>query len=57
MKKNKFTEEKIAYALRQVGTGTRVEEVCRKLEDSEATFYTWEKKYGGLGGARWRING
>lgn len=30
-------------------TGTRVEEVCRKMGISEATFYNWKKKYGGLG--------
>ncbi len=49
MKKSKFTEEQIAFALKQAETGTRVEEVCRKLGISEATFYNWQKKYGGLG--------
>lgn len=49
MKKSKFTEEQIAFALKQAETGTRVEEVCRKLGISEATFYNWRKKYGGLG--------
>ena len=49
MKKSKFTEEQIAYALRQAETGTRVEEVCRKMGISDATFYNWKKKYGGLG--------
>ena len=49
MKKTKFTEEQIAFALRQAETGTRVAEVCRKLGISDATFYTWRKKYGGLG--------
>lgn len=33
-------------------TGTRVDEVCRKMGISEATFYNWKKKYGGLGGLR-----
>lgn len=49
MKKSKYTEEQIAYALRQAETGTRVEEVCRKFSISQATFYSWKKKYGGLG--------
>ena len=49
MKKSKFTEEQIAFALRQVETGTRVSEVCRKMGIGEATLYNWKKKYGGLG--------
>jgi putative transposase len=49
MKKSKFTEEQIAFALRQADTGTRVEEVCRQLGISQATFYAWRKRYGGLG--------
>lgn len=49
MKKSKFTESQIAFALKQAESGTRVEEVCRKLGVSEATFYNWKKKYGGLG--------
>ena len=49
MKKSRFTEEQIAYALRQVETGTKVSEVCRKMGVAEATFYNWKKKYGGLG--------
>jgi putative transposase len=49
MKKSKFTDQQIAFALRQAETGTRVVEVCRKMGVSEATFYNWKKKYGGLG--------
>ena len=49
MKKSKFTEEQIAYALRQAETGTRVVEVCRKMGISEMTFFRWKRKYGGLG--------
>ena len=49
MKKTKFTDEQIAFALRQAETGTRIGEVCRKLGISEATFYNWKKKYGGMG--------
>lgn len=49
MKKSKFTEEQIAFALRQAQAGTRVEEVCRKFGISQATFYNWKRKYAGLG--------
>ena len=49
MKKTKFTEEQITFALKQAETGTRVEEICRKFGISQATFYNWKKKYGGLG--------
>ena len=49
MKKSKYTEEQIAFALKQAELGTSVEEVCRKLGISDATFYNWRKKYGGLG--------
>ena len=49
MKTTKFTEEQIAFALRQAETGTKVAEVCRKMGISDATFYNWKKKYGGLG--------
>lgn len=44
MKKSKFTEEQIAFALRQAESGTTVGEVCRKMGVSEATFYNWKKK-------------
>lgn len=49
MKKSKFTEEQIAFALKQAELGTPVPEVCRKMGISDATFYAWRKKYGGLG--------
>jgi putative transposase len=49
MKKSKFTEAQIAFALKQAETGTPVEELCRKLGITSATFYNWRKKYGGLG--------
>nr|WP_145924845.1 IS3 family transposase [Syntrophotalea acetylenivorans] len=49
MKKTKFTDEQIAFALKQAEPGTKVAEVCRKMGISEATFYSWKKKYGGLG--------
>jgi len=41
MKKSRFTNEQIAFALRQAESGTAVEEVCRKLSISQQTFYRW----------------
>ena len=49
MKKSKFTEDQIAFALKQAELGTSVEEVCRKMGISQATFYVWKKRYGGIG--------
>lgn len=49
MKKSKFTEEQIAFALRQAESGTPVADVCRQIGVSEASFYVWKKKYGELG--------
>lgn len=49
MKKSRYTEEQIAFALKQAELGTHVIEVCRKMGISEATFYNWKKKYGGIG--------
>lgn len=49
MKKTKYAEQQIAFALKQAESGTSVQEVCRKMGISEATFYNWKKKFGGLG--------
>jgi len=49
VKKSRYTEEQIAYALKQAETGTPVAEVLRRMGISEQTFYRWKKPYGGLG--------
>ena len=49
MKRSRFTEQQIAFALKQQELGVAVEEICRKLGISDATFYNWKKKYSGLG--------
>jgi len=49
MKRSKFSEEQVAYALRQVEAGTPVPDICRQLGVSEATFDAWKKKYAHLG--------
>ena len=49
MKRSRFSEEQIAFALKQQELGTSVDEICRKMGIAEATFYNWKKKYSGLG--------
>lgn len=49
MKRSKYSEEQIAYALREAESGTPVGDVCRQLGISEATFYVWKKKFAHLG--------
>ena len=48
MKRSKFSDQQIAFVLRQAEEGTRVEEVCRKAGISQQTYYRWRKKYGTL---------
>jgi putative transposase len=48
MKKSRFSEQQIAFILKQGDEGVAVAEVCRKAGISEATYYNWRKKYGGL---------
>ena len=50
-----FAEAQIAFALKQAETGTRVDEVRRKMGISEATYYNWKKKFGGLGVSELRL--
>jgi putative transposase len=49
MKKSRYTEEQVAYALRLAESGTPVADVCRQTGIAEATFYLWKKKFGSLG--------
>lgn len=48
MKRSRFSSEQISFALKQVEAGEKVSDVCRKLGISDATFYNWRKKYGGM---------
>ena len=54
MKKSRFTEQQIAYALRQAESGISVEEITRKMGITQATFYRWKKKFSGMGVAELR---
>ena len=49
MTRKRYSDEQIAFALRQAENGTTVEEVCRKLGVSEATFYRWKQQFAGMG--------
>jgi putative transposase len=48
MKRSRFSEEQIIAILREHEGGARTAEVCRKHGVSEATFYKWKARYGGL---------
>ena len=49
VKKSRFTDEQIVYALPLAESGTPVIDVCRQTGISEAIFYTWKKKFADLG--------
>ena len=53
-KGKRFSQEQIAFALRQAENGAPVVEICRKMEVSEATIYRWKKKFAGMGVAELR---
>lgn len=48
MKKGKHTEQQIVSALKQQEAGISVKDISRELGISEATFYNWKAKYGGM---------
>lgn len=48
MKKSRFTETQIVKILKEVETGRLVKDVCREYGVSEATYYNWKSKYGGM---------
>ncbi len=54
MKKSRFSEEKIIAVLKQAEAGVKVSELVRKLGISEATFYNWKARYGGLDASQLR---
>jgi len=48
MKKKRFTEAQIINALKEHEAGAKVADICRRVGISDATFYNWRSKYGGL---------
>ncbi len=54
MRKSQYTDQQIAFALRQAGSGTSVEEICRKMGVSKPTFHRWKKPFAGMGVAESR---
>ncbi|KJY85644.1 transposase [Vibrio neptunius] len=48
MKKSRYTETQIAKILKEVEAGRKVNEVCREYGISDATYYNWKSKYGGM---------
>jgi putative transposase len=51
---SRFTEQQIAYSLRQAESGVPIEEITRKMDVTQATFYRWKKKFAGMGVAEVR---
>ncbi len=51
---SRFTEQQIAYSLRQAESGVPIEEITRKMGVTQATFYRWKKKFAGMGVAEVR---
>jgi putative transposase len=49
VKRSRFTEEQIAFALKQQELGSAVDEICRRMGIAQAMFFNWKKKYSGLG--------
>jgi putative transposase len=49
MPRKGHSEEQILQAIRQAEGGEKAAEICRKLGISEQTFYTWKRKYSGMG--------
>jgi putative transposase len=48
MQKSRYTEEKIIKILRESESGKKVVDICREYGISDATFYKWRSKYGGM---------
>jgi putative transposase len=48
MKRSRFTESQIVSILKEADAGAKIKELCRKHGISDATYYNWKAKYGGM---------
>lgn len=48
MKKSRFSEQQIISVLKQADSGAKVQDICRQYGISDATYYKWKSKYGGM---------
>ncbi|MBW1213278.1 transposase [Pantoea allii] len=48
MRKSRYSEDQITNAIKASESGVKVKEICEELGISEATFYSWKKKFSGL---------